>query len=163
MRFCSVNQTRRQFLATAAMAAAAPALQASAPDADVAGFDHVALPMENTEAVLAFYRKLRFDVVEAKNAAFVYVGEQMISFHKPALSRRPSFTLRGTAAKPGCGDLCFVWSGKPESLNALLEHAGAKIVEGPVPREGGRRKAGSSVYTRDPDGNLLEFLIYGSE
>lgn len=67
--------------------------------------------MDNTEAVLAFYRKLRFDVAEARNAAFVYVGEQMISFHKPALWRRPSFTLRGTTAKPGCGDLCFVWSG----------------------------------------------------
>jgi len=44
----------------------------------------------------------------------------------------------------------------------MLAKAGAKIEEGPVGRQGGRRKAGSSVYLRDPDGNLLEFMIYGA-
>jgi catechol 2,3-dioxygenase-like lactoylglutathione lyase family enzyme len=29
-----------------------------------------------------------------------------------------------------------------------------------VARQGGRRKTASSVYVRDPDGNLLEFMIY---
>jgi catechol 2,3-dioxygenase-like lactoylglutathione lyase family enzyme len=29
-----------------------------------------------------------------------------------------------------------------------------------VARQGGRRKGASSVYVRDPDGNLLEFMIY---
>jgi len=42
----------------------------------------------------------------------------------------------------------------------MLDRAGAKIEVGPVPRAGGRRKIGSSVYVRDPDGNLLEFMIY---
>ena len=42
----------------------------------------------------------------------------------------------------------------------MLDRAGAKIFEGPVPRQGGRRKSGSSVYVRDPDENLLEFIIY---
>ena len=27
-------------------------------------------------------------------------------------------------------------------------------------RPGGRQQTGTSVYTRDPDGNLLEFMIY---
>ena len=27
-------------------------------------------------------------------------------------------------------------------------------------RQGGRKRTGSSVYVRDPDGNLLEFMIY---
>jgi hypothetical protein len=27
--------------------------------------------------------------------------------------------------------------------------------------EGGRRADATSVYVRDPDGNLLEFMIYG--
>ena len=37
------------------------------------------------------------------------------------------------------------------------------VTPGPVPREGGRgggKAAGTSVYTRDPDGNLLEFIVY---
>ena len=40
---------------------------------------------------------------------------------------------------------------------------GAEIEEGPVERRGGRgggRDLGTSVYTRDPDGNLLEFITY---
>jgi catechol 2,3-dioxygenase-like lactoylglutathione lyase family enzyme len=43
----------------------------------------------------------------------------------------------------------------------MLDHAGAKIEEGPVARQGGRKKAATSMYVRDPDGNLLEFMIYG--
>ena len=61
---------------------------------------------------------------------------------------------------PPCGDLCFVWEGGEASLNERLSDAGAAVVEGPVAREGGRRAAASSVYVRDPDGNLLEFMMY---
>jgi catechol 2,3-dioxygenase-like lactoylglutathione lyase family enzyme len=56
-----------------------------------------------------------------------------------------------------------VWDGSPESLRALLDEAGADIIEGPVAREGGRRAGASSVYVRDPDGNLVEFMIYLEE
>jgi catechol 2,3-dioxygenase-like lactoylglutathione lyase family enzyme len=126
----------------------------------IQGFDHVALPMQNTEAMLTFYRRLGFEVVENENACSVYIGNQMINFHRPALWQRESFTLRAPAAKPPCGDLCFVWDGTPASLKAMLERAGAKIIEGPVERRGGRKKVASSVYVRDPDGNLLEFMIY---
>ena len=117
--------------------------------------------MQNTDAMVAFYRRLGFDVVESRAACSVYVGNQMINFHRPATWQNESFTLRAPAAKPPCGDLCFVWEGTPESLRAMLvDRAGAKVFEGPVPRQGGRKKPGSSVYVRDPDGNLLEFIIY---
>ena len=93
----------------------------------------------------------------------VYVGDQMINFHRPALWPREGFTLRAPAAVPPCGDLCFVWNGSPESLCAHCSTTRApRSIEGPVAREGGRRAAASSVYVRDPDGNLLEFMIYGS-
>jgi catechol 2,3-dioxygenase-like lactoylglutathione lyase family enzyme len=126
----------------------------------VRGFDHVALPMQNTEAMLAFYRRLGFDVAEGPTACSVYIGDQMINFHRPAHWQDQTFKLRAPAAQPPCGDLCFIWDGTPAALNAMLDRAGAKIIEGPVVRQGGRRKAGSSVYVRDPDGNLLEFMIY---
>jgi catechol 2,3-dioxygenase-like lactoylglutathione lyase family enzyme len=116
--------------------------------------------MLNTEAMLAFYRGLGLQVSESANACSVYIGDQMINFHRPALWQRETFTLRAPAARPPCGDLCFVWDGTPESLKATLDRAGAKVIEGPAGRQGGRRKAGSSVYVRDPDGNLLEFMIY---
>jgi catechol 2,3-dioxygenase-like lactoylglutathione lyase family enzyme len=126
----------------------------------VRAFDHVALPMQNTEAMLAFYRGLGLEMNETANAVSVYVGEQMINFHRPARWRDAAFTLRAPAATPPCGDLCFVWDGTPASLKATLDRVGATVVEGPVDRQGGRRKTGSSVYVRDPDGNLLEFMIY---
>jgi catechol 2,3-dioxygenase-like lactoylglutathione lyase family enzyme len=143
----------------AATAAATEAL-AQQPANKVRGFDHVALPMQNTGAMLAFYRGLGFDVNEGAAACSVYIGDQMINFHRPATWQRESFALRAPAAKPPCGDLCFVWDGTPDALKAMLDKAGAKIIEGPVARQGGRRKASSSIYVRDPDGNLLEFMIY---
>jgi len=126
----------------------------------IRGFDHVALPMEHTEEMLAFYRGLGLQVTENMNACSVYVGDQMINFHRPSHWQDKNFTLRAPAAKPPCGDICFVWDGTPESLKAMLGRAGAKVVEGPVERQGGRQKAGTSTYVRDPDGNLLEFMIY---
>ena len=44
-----------------------------------------------------------------------------------------------------------------------LQAAGAPIELGPVQRVGGRdggHATGNSVYTRDPDNNLLEFMLY---
>ena len=154
---------RRDFVATLATATAASeaaAQEKDQPTGKVRGFDHVALPMQNTDAMIAFYRGLGFDVVQNQVACSVYLGDQMINFHLPATWQRESFTLRAPAAKPPCGDLCFVWDGTPAALKEMLDHAGAKIIEGPVARQGGRRKAASSVYVRDPDGNLLEFMIY---
>jgi catechol 2,3-dioxygenase-like lactoylglutathione lyase family enzyme len=127
------------------------------------GFDHVSLPMRNTDAMVAFYRSLGLDVAEHRHVVSVYVGNQMINLHRPEIWQREDFTLRASAAKPPCGDLCFVWEGSPESLAALLDAADATIIEGPLPRQGGRRTDASSVYVRDPDGNLLEFMIYQDE
>ncbi len=128
--------------------------------AGVAGFDHVSLPMQQTDAMVAFYRELRFEVVERRAVVSVYAGDQMINFHRPELWPRDSFTLRAPAAVPPCGDLCFVWEGDEPSLRSRLAAAGAEVVEGPVARDGGRRAPAKSTYVRDPDGNLLEFMIY---
>jgi catechol 2,3-dioxygenase-like lactoylglutathione lyase family enzyme len=127
----------------------------------VAGIDHVSLPMQHTHAMVAFYRAIGFDVVEQKAVVSVYAGDQMINFHRPEVWPRDGFTLRAPSAVPPCGDLCFVWSGGADSLQAQLAEVGATIEEGPVERVGGRRRPATSVYVRDPDGNLLEFMIYG--
>ena len=153
-----MSSSRRRFIGGVAAAGASGALAQQA--GSVRGFDHVALPMQNTDAMLAFYRGLGFQVTENPTACSVYFGDNMINFHRPATWQRESFTLRAPAARPPCGDLCFVWDGTANSLKAMLDRAGAKIIEGPVGRQGGRRKAASSVYVRDPDGNLLEFMIY---
>jgi catechol 2,3-dioxygenase-like lactoylglutathione lyase family enzyme len=155
------NSSRRGFVqGLVAAGAAADGLMLAQTRGSIKGFDHVALPMQNTEAMLAFYRSLGLQVIENANACSVYIGSQMINFHRPALWQNEKFTLRAPAARPPCGDLCFVWEGTAESAKAMLDRAGAQIVEGPVARQGGQKKTASSVYVRDPDGNLLEFMIY---
>jgi catechol 2,3-dioxygenase-like lactoylglutathione lyase family enzyme len=109
--------------------------------------------------MIAFYRGLGLPVKENEYLVQVYIGNQMINFHRPEVWQR-DFALRAPAAKPPCGDLCFVWEGSAAALTHLLGQAGVPVEEGPVAREGGRQSAGSSVYVRDPDGNLLEFLTY---
>jgi catechol 2,3-dioxygenase-like lactoylglutathione lyase family enzyme len=126
----------------------------------VAGIDHASLPMQDTEAMVAFYRALGFEVAEQPHVVSVHAGEQMINFHRPATWTRAGFTLRAPNARPPCGDLCFVWDGTADGLQARLDDVGAAVEEGPVLRAGGRRQEASSVYVRDPDGNLLEFMIY---
>jgi catechol 2,3-dioxygenase-like lactoylglutathione lyase family enzyme len=126
----------------------------------IAGFDHVSLPMRDSDAMVAFYRALGLEVAEHRAFASVYVGTQMINLHRPETWQREGFTLRAPGASPPCGDLCFVWDGPADALHARLAGAGAAIEEGPVERPGGRQQTGTSVYTRDPDGNLLEFMIY---
>ena len=129
----------------------------------IRSFDHVAIPIQNTEAMLSFYRALGFGVQDRGQAYSVHFGDNKINFHAPGKWQSEKFTLRGPTAKPGCGDFCFVWDGSVESLKALLNQAGAKIIEGPVERIGGRdhgRAKATSFYFRDPDSNLLEFMIY---
>jgi catechol 2,3-dioxygenase-like lactoylglutathione lyase family enzyme len=127
----------------------------------VAGIDHVALPMRDAAATAAFYRSLGFEVEEQRAVVCVRVGVQMVNFHRPEVWSRAAFTLRAPAAVPPCGDLCFVWDGGADALAGRLRDLGIVVEEGPVERVGGRGTAGSSVYVRDPDGNLIEFIVYG--
>jgi catechol 2,3-dioxygenase-like lactoylglutathione lyase family enzyme len=137
----------------------------------VRAFDHVAIPTDRPEEMLLFYRALGFTAPtpeewRAQGTPFfsLQFGENKINVHAPELWRNPTFTLRGETAKPGCGDFCFVWSGTADDLRRTLHDAGASIEDGPVERVGGRnggRAKGMSFYTRDPDNNLLEFIVYG--
>src|SRR5262245_47214275 len=136
----------------------------------IAGFDHVAIPTARPLEMLRFYRALGFDAPTpeawstTKQLFFsIQFGDNKINVHAPAIWQNTAFTLRGPTAEPGCGDFCFVWTGTMEGLMETLQGAGAVVEEGPVERIGGRaggQAKGASVYTRDPDRNLLEFIVY---
>ena len=119
--------------------------------------------MQNTEPMVAFYRALGFDVMEGERICSVHFGDHKINFHRPSLWQSGTFDLRAPAAEPPCGDFCFVWDGGLDSLQTRLDQAGATVIEGPAERVGGRdggRARGTSLYIRDPDENLLEFIVY---
>ena len=62
--------------------------------------------------------------------------------------------------RPGNSDLCFVWGGTATEAVAHLDAHGVGIELGPVERPGSRGP-GTSIYFRDPDGSLLELIVYG--
>lgn len=138
----------------------------------VAGFDHVALPTADSARLAAFYAALGFgiegdDARAGRPSRFFAItfGDHKINVHGEALveHRGEPWYLRGPSAEPGCGDLCFVWEGGIDALLARLSEVGVAPIEGPVPRVGGRAagtERGVSVYARDPDDNLLEFISY---
>ncbi len=145
-------------------ATTAPASAQGSESGRVSGFDHVAVPMRDTQAMLRFYRALGFMVREGTGICSVHFGDHKINFHRPRLWQDRAMTLRALSAQPPCGDFCFVWEGGAESLARTLAEASAEVIAGPVERTGGRdggMARGMSWYVRDPDGNLLEFIVYG--
>ena len=128
----------------------------------IVALDHVAIPIQNVEEMVSFYRALGFGVREGGQIVSIHFGDQKINFHRPSLWESGTFTLRAAAAQPPCGDFCWVWEGSEAALAEVLARAEAEIVaEGE--RAGGRDggdAVGQSVYIRDPDGNLLEFIRY---
>jgi catechol 2,3-dioxygenase-like lactoylglutathione lyase family enzyme len=132
----------------------------------VSGIDHVALPTAHPEELLRFYKTFGFTCPEedewraGRYPIFsLAAGDNKINVHPPGFVA----DLRGPTAVPGCGDLCFVWDGTAEELDAAMAAAGATPITPPVARVGGRAAGtgrGVSVYTRDPDDNLVEFIRY---
>lgn len=131
-----------------------------------AGIDHVAMPTSNAERLIAFYKKLGFPINNEEKwrngevAIFsIQVGESKINVHPEGYTA----SLRGPTAVPGCLDICFVYEGTVEECQRMLAEAGVEVIRGPVARPGGRGRGtvpSLSLYARDPDDNLLEWMIY---
>ena len=132
----------------------------------IAGIDHIAMPTANAERLIAFYQSLGFSINNeeewrsGKAGTFsIQVGDSKINIHPEGYTA----SLRGPTAVPGCGDICFVWEGTVEACQRMLEQAGVAVIRGPVQRPGGRGRGtvpSLSLYCRDPDQNLLEFMTY---
>src|SRR4029078_11560588 len=90
----------------------------------IRSFDHVAIPIQNTEGMLSFYHALGFCVREREHFYSAHFGDHKINFHAPERWQSGRFTLRGPTAVPGGGGFCFAWAGAAESLHATLSHAG---------------------------------------
>ncbi len=82
-------------------------------------------------------------------------GRQKINLHKAGAEFEPKATRPG----PGSGDFCFVTEAPIADVVSHLQENGIAIVEGPVPRTGATGPM-TSVYLRDPDGNLVEIARY---
>ena len=134
----------------------------------ISSLDHVAIPIDDVDGMLSFYESLGFHIEKslAPRLYSVVMGDQKINFHAPTLWTDSNFELRGPSARPGCGDMCFVWDSSEDSLREHLSALSIKVLEGPAIRQGGRSSGsefGTSYYIRDPDQNLLEFICYKTQ
>ena len=106
----------------------------------------------------SFYRDVcGAELVELSLGRFAYrFGSQQLNVHGPGSTPHPVARDR---VRPGNSDLCFAWAGTPDEALTHLARHGVEVIAGPVPRPGARGD-GTSVYFRDPDGTLLEFICY---
>jgi catechol 2,3-dioxygenase-like lactoylglutathione lyase family enzyme len=119
--------------------------------------DHCVIAVSDWERSNAFYRDVLGAEIVERGAGFAYrFGEQQLNVHGPGGDPHPVARDR---VRPGNSDLCFTWDGAIEDAAAHLRAAGVEVELGPVERHGARG-AGTSVYFRDPDGSLLEFIAY---
>jgi len=84
-------------------------------------------------------------------------GNQKINLRPVDTSIEAWFTARNPVA--GSDDLCFIGTVAAEEVVRHLSACGVPIEEGPVSREGALGRM-TSVYCRDPDGNLIEIASY---
>jgi len=116
------------------------------------------LRVADGERAAAFYRTvLGADVDELPYGRLRFrIGSAVLNVHLPTSRPHP---CAGQPGGPGSGDLCFAWAGTASDAVAQLAAHDVAIVEGPVQRQGAQG-IGSSVYCRDPDGNLIELISY---
>ncbi len=119
--------------------------------------DHCVIYVSNWERSNAFYKNvLGAELVRTGSRLSYRFGEQQLNPHGPGVDPAAVAKL---PVQPGGSDLCFEWPGRIEDAREHLEDHGVTVEAGPVERFGARG-AGTSLYFRDPDGSLLEFISY---
>ena len=119
--------------------------------------DHLVLTVDDVERTIAFY----VDVLGMTEVTFgsgrkaLTFGSSKINLHQ----RGREFHPKAAHPTPGSADLCLITDDPLDVVVASLTASGVAIEEGPVSRTGARGPI-TSVYIRDPDGNLIELSNY---
>lgn len=124
--------------------------------------DHCVIASSDVERSDAFYSMVFGATIEAPMDNFrqYRIGDMMLSVHGPGLAAlAPPELLATLPVQPGGSDLCFRWGGTAAALDQHLHNCGIETIFGPVERTGALGQ-GTSRYFRDPDGSLLEFILY---
>lgn len=126
---------------------------------NVDSVDHLVLTVADVDRAVEFYEHIlgmESITVQGERRA-VRFGRQSIKLHQASELVEPT----ATHPVPGSANLCFVTS---QPLSAVQEHLRSndvRIEEGPVVRTGTSGPI-TSLYLRDPDGNLIEIARYDS-
>jgi catechol 2,3-dioxygenase-like lactoylglutathione lyase family enzyme len=120
-------------------------------------FDHAVVHVSDWGRSNRFYQDVLGAEIVPRNAGFAYrLGAVQLNLHGPGVNPQP---LARIPVQPGGRDLCFCWPGPIEEAIQHLRTHSVPLELGPVKRSGAGGE-GISVYFRDPDGSLLEFISY---
>jgi catechol 2,3-dioxygenase-like lactoylglutathione lyase family enzyme len=121
--------------------------------------DHCVIHVSDWTRSNAFYVKVVGAELITRPNGFAYrFGDSQLNLHGPGF--KPAEVAR-LPVQPGNSDLCFEWKGPIADAVKHLERCAVKIELGPLERFGAKGP-GTSVYFRDPDGSLLEFISYAN-
>jgi catechol 2,3-dioxygenase-like lactoylglutathione lyase family enzyme len=131
----------------------------------VNALDHLVLNVRDVEVSAAWYERVLgmtrhdFQPPYGVSRTSMKFGAMMLNLRPVDMDKGVWFT--GAEAVAGSDDLCFLSDTPPETVIRHLEACGVPVEVGPVARRGARGEM-TSVYCRDPDGNLIEIARYGS-
>jgi len=128
--------------------------------------DHIVLNVEDDEAMMAFYSKVlvlspeRLEEYHSGKVPFPSVrlnSDTIIDLFPKKMWQK---SARNGKGRENLNHFCIAVSKEMwESLLKRLQANNVDIEEGPVTRWGAQG-AGTSVYFRDPEGNLIEARYY---
>ena len=119
--------------------------------------DHCVIHVSDWERSNAFYRDVLGAELVQRGAGFAYrFGDKQLNVHGKGVW--PAEVAR-LPVMPGNSDLCFEWDGPIADAVAHLARHKIAPEAGPMQRFGAKGH-GTSVYFRDPDGSLMEFISY---
>jgi catechol 2,3-dioxygenase-like lactoylglutathione lyase family enzyme len=124
----------------------------------VRGLDHIVIAVSDWDRSNAFYRDvLGAELVELPRGRWAYwLANSQLNVHGPGSKPEP---VARVPVAGGGSDLCLRREGPIDDAVDHLESHDVEVELGPVERQGADGR-GMSVYFRDPDGSLLEFLSY---
>lgn len=115
--------------------------------------DHLVLTVRDVPVTCTFYARVlgMTEITFGAGRKALAFGSQKINLHL----YRHEFEPKAASPVPGSADLCFVTATPLVQVIAHLQACDVAILEGPVARTGALGPI-TSVYFRDPDGNLIE-------
>jgi catechol 2,3-dioxygenase-like lactoylglutathione lyase family enzyme len=121
--------------------------------------DHFVLTVRSVEETCHFYeRVLGFErIVNPGQPTALRFGGQKINLHEVGRTFEP----KAKTPTPGAGDFCLITERAIDDVRAHLEACAVAVEVGPVERRGALGTM-TSLYFRDPDGNLVEVSRYHS-
>jgi catechol 2,3-dioxygenase-like lactoylglutathione lyase family enzyme len=121
--------------------------------------DHIVITAFDVDRTIDFYSRVlgMEPITFAGGRRGLAFGRQKINLHQAGREFEP----KALKPAPGSMDLCFITETPLDEVIAQLKSAGVAIAEGPVAKTGALGPI-SSVYFRDPDGNLIEVSNYAS-